>query len=141
MHVNNNRTIVMTSHVEISKGRKYQAMDGSFIPSCTYNRVLKVQIRVAISGPLQLINCRKFSRPKSHNFHVEALKRSVFGIPNYHWLGTSHIPSTPFCSSNWPNSLELSCIAQQRISAYKSGSTNLVTVTCTSHNLSTWLCG
>jgi len=83
MDMNNNRTIVMTSHVEISKGRKYQAMDGSFIPSRTYNRVLKVKIRVAFSGPLQLIHYWKFSRPKSHNFHVEALKRSVFGIPSY----------------------------------------------------------
>jgi len=141
MDMNNNRTIVMTSHVEISKGRKYQAMDGSFISSRTYSRVLKVQMRVAFSGPLQLIHCWEFSPPKSHYFHVEALKRSVFGIPNCHWLRTSHIPSAPFCSSDWPNSLELSCVAQQWISACKSGSGDLMTVTCTSHNFSPWLCG
>jgi hypothetical protein len=44
MNVNKRRLIVRKSHVEVSNGRKYQAMEGSFIPSCTYNLVLQVEV-------------------------------------------------------------------------------------------------
>jgi hypothetical protein len=65
----------------------------------------------------------------SHLPLVEALKRSDRGIPKCQWLRTSHIPSTPFCTTIWPYCLELPYIAQQRISACKTSSKELVKVT------------
>jgi hypothetical protein len=44
--MNKKSPIIRVSHVEMLNGRKYQSMDGSFVPSCTYKRILQVQTKI-----------------------------------------------------------------------------------------------
>jgi hypothetical protein len=58
MEVNSKRPTMRAIHVQTLNGRKYQPMEGSFIPSCTYNRVLQVKLREILLRPLLLIHCK-----------------------------------------------------------------------------------